>query len=227
MSPESSVLRRSIPRHRKCGNKSRKTSVRERKFQKISVKLAVCCLLYDENQQQNKHVESLRIACLDEGSNPSNSTKAVDNQQITTIVPIFTPTFQVGFFLFFLLQDKRNVDSFEKNISKFRISCMIASPFTSIIYFLSQSFFFKVIFSSYPFAFNPNYAIAGCIKSPKMIKLLLQEQNLCKHNKKLSPVRYNNKQIKHYRQRSYGTQIGFGYFSTQIKLQRSFPAAKN
>ena len=25
----------------------------------------------------------------------------------------------------------------EKNISKFRISCMIASPFTSIIYFLS------------------------------------------------------------------------------------------
>ena len=28
-------------------------------------------------------------------------------------------------------------NSFEKNISKFRISCMIVSPFTSIIYFLS------------------------------------------------------------------------------------------
>jgi len=47
---------------------------REQKFQKLSGRLGACTLFADENEVQNKHVESLRIACLDEGSNPSNST---------------------------------------------------------------------------------------------------------------------------------------------------------
>ncbi len=74
MSRGSSVLLRPGTGHRKCGNKFRKALVRERKIKKLSAKLGVCSLLYNENQKQNKHVENLRIACLDEGSNPSNST---------------------------------------------------------------------------------------------------------------------------------------------------------
>ena len=50
------------------------TSAKARKLKKISRKLGVCALFTIENQTQNKHVESLRVACLDEGSNPSNST---------------------------------------------------------------------------------------------------------------------------------------------------------
>jgi hypothetical protein len=45
--------------------------------------LGVCPLPPVENQWQNKHVEGLCIACLDEGSNPSNST---DNEKEKTFV---------------------------------------------------------------------------------------------------------------------------------------------
>ena len=85
----SPVLRRPSVRYRKCGNKSRESSVRERKPQKISGQLAVCCLLSAENEEQNKHVESLRIACLDEGSTPSSSTGRTNNPLIFQWVIVF------------------------------------------------------------------------------------------------------------------------------------------
>ena len=53
---------------------------------------------------QNKHVEVLCVACLDEGSNPSNSTNATDNQLATTATPIFTPIFIK--WVFFIPYDK-------------------------------------------------------------------------------------------------------------------------
>ena len=40
-------------------------------------------LLFVENQRKNKHVEILCIACLDEGSNPSNSTQKPVNYIFT------------------------------------------------------------------------------------------------------------------------------------------------
>ncbi len=46
-----------------------------RKPQKISWKLGVCPLHPVENHWRNNTIESLCIACLDEGQNPSNSTK--------------------------------------------------------------------------------------------------------------------------------------------------------
>ena len=73
------------------------TSAKARKLKKISRKLGVCALFTIENQTQNKHVESLRIACLDEGSNPSNSTISIENQSFT----ILTPAFKRVFFYFF------------------------------------------------------------------------------------------------------------------------------
>ena len=39
----------------------------------------------------DKHVESLRVPRLDEGSTPSVSTIKADFQQITKITPVFTP----------------------------------------------------------------------------------------------------------------------------------------
>ena len=65
------------------------TSAKARKLQKISRKLGVCALFTIENQTQNKHVEILCVACLDEGSNPSCSTNL-----------IITVCFSGGYFYF-------------------------------------------------------------------------------------------------------------------------------
>ena len=46
----------------------------QRKSKRLSGKWGVCAQLTIENQLQNKHVESLMVPCLDEGSKPSGST---------------------------------------------------------------------------------------------------------------------------------------------------------
>ena len=53
--------------------------------------MGVVSLPPDQNQQPTKHVESLLIPRLDEGSSPSSSTNKPDYQVITKITPNFTP----------------------------------------------------------------------------------------------------------------------------------------
>ena len=94
--------------------------------------MAVCCLLYDENQKQNKHVESLRIACLDEGSNPSNSTKNPVNYWFSGFLFIgaslgailyFVPdlsTFSINEFLNIINETENTYSTLIKEISKWK-----------------------------------------------------------------------------------------------------------
>ncbi len=44
---------------------------------------------YHENQNKAKHVESIFIPCLDEGSIPSSSTTYTENQQVTINQELF------------------------------------------------------------------------------------------------------------------------------------------
>ena len=45
-----------------------------------------------ENSGEDKHVESVWLPRLDEGSTPSSSTVNADNQQFVKSAPDFTPT---------------------------------------------------------------------------------------------------------------------------------------
>ena len=44
-----------------------------------------------ENQQRAKHVENFRVACLDEGSTPSNSTRETNDLQRQNVVKAGSP----------------------------------------------------------------------------------------------------------------------------------------
>jgi len=61
-------------------------------------------LLADENQPVNKHVENLLVPRLDEGSNPSSSTIALDYHQVAQFTPNFTPKkCNVGCFCYYVV----------------------------------------------------------------------------------------------------------------------------
>lgn len=82
------------------------------KLKRISFRWDVCVQPRIENQLQNKHVESSIVPCLDEGSNPSDSTLIFPNRKYNNYlrffyVRIFTPFVQIqktqyftGFFYF-------------------------------------------------------------------------------------------------------------------------------